>query len=272
MDVEQRIVKGVEHIAVEFLVFLVGAVLGSLEPQGGGIVDQLRALGLLVFGGLLALLAFPGRLFLLYHVKIHRRGHKAAIALEHLAHTVFFEKFLFLLTDVQNHIRAAPGAAAVLHGKDHAILARPPDGRGALRAAEGFNGYAVGHHERRIKTQAKVTDDAALFIAFIVFEEFLRTGESHLIDILFHLFGGHADAVIAEGQLPFLGIQRDRYTPVLLGSGGKHLLLGNGVAAIGHHLTDKNILVGIQPPLDDRHNVLRMNRNIALLTGHDSAS
>jgi hypothetical protein len=45
----------------------------------------------------------------------------------------------------------------------------------------------------------------------------------------------------------------------------EHLILGNGVAAVADHFADKNVLIGIQPALDDRHDILRVDRNIALV-------
>ena len=106
-------------------------------------------------------------------------------------------------------------------------------------------------------------------VALVLFEEFLGAGEGHLVDVLVHFLGGHADAVVRKAELPGLGVHGDGHAEVFpLRPAGGQLVLGHGVAAVGHHLTDKNILIGIQPALDDRHDVLSVNGNAAVFL-HD---
>ena len=125
-----------------------------------------------------------------------------------------------------------------------------------------------------------MADDALLgrvALAFVLADEIQRAGKRDLIDVAVDLLAGHPDAVVGDGDGLGVAVERDVdavgvVLNLRLRERDETLELGDGVRRVGDGLADKNILVGIQPPLDDRHNVLRMNRNIALLTGHDSAS
>lgn len=90
-----------------------------------------------------------------------------------------------------------------------------------------------------------MADNTALFVALIVFEKLLCAGKRDLIDVLFHFPGRHADTVIAEAEFPRLFIQRDGYAVLAIIAWFEHLLLGYRVAAVGHHLADEDILIGI---------------------------
>ena len=49
----------------------------------------------------------------------------------------------------------------------------------------------------------------------------------------------------------------------------EHLFFGDGITAVGNHFADEDILIGIEPTLDDGHNVLCVDGNVAfLLLGH----
>ena len=188
VDPEQGLLKGVEQLVIAVLVFLLGAVLGSLEPQGMGVVEGLGLLGFLAFLGFLGL-------FVRVH-QIDRHGHVAAVAIQDLANPIGVQEFLFLVRDMQGDGGTALGAGALAHGELHAVLAFPAHGGRALLEAEGVDGHLVGGHEGAVKAQAEMADDAALGVALVLFEEFLGAGEGHLVDVLVHFLGGHADAVI----------------------------------------------------------------------------
>ena len=110
-----------------------------------------------------------------------------------------------------------------------------------------------------------MADDAALGVLLIavLLEEFLRAGKRDLVDILVHLFGGHADAVIDEPQLALILVGLDRHAVFDLRVGIGDFTLCDRVAAVGDQLADKNIFIGIQPLFDDGHDILRMNGNVA---------
>ena len=109
-----------------------------------------------------------------------------------------------------------------------------------------------------------MADDAALVFAGIILEEFLGAGKGHLVDVLFHFLRGHADAVVGEAKLARFLVHGDGDAQILVRFALEHFILGDGVAAVADHLADENILVGIQPALDHRHDVLGMDGNIAL--------
>ena len=267
MYIEQRILVGVEHIPVELLVLVLGAVLGGFQPQGSIGID---ALGLLHLDGgrFLALGGIGLGGFFLDHFQINRGVHEAAVAVQYLTDAEFIGELLLLLGDVQNDIGTAGGTAALGHGESHAILGHPAHRRRALAAGQGLDGHLIGHHEGGIEAQTEMANDAALLVALIVLEEFLRAGESHLIDVFLHLVSGHTDAIIAEADLPRFLVHGDGDLVLVLAAGGEHLLLGDGIAAVGNQLADEDVLVRIQPALDDGHDILRMDGNVALLQSH----
>ena len=279
MDPEQRIVKVGEHAVVERLVLLVRALAGVLQPQGRNVVDMRRLghlddlfglLGAVLVGfaldGHVALEGLGGRI-----LEIHGRVHVAAVALEHLAGAVGFEELLVLLGDVQDDGRAVRGAGACAHLEGHAVLARPMDGFGALLPAEGLDFNPVGHHKHGVEAQTEVADDAALVVflaAVIILEELLGAGESDLIDISLHLVGGHADAGIGDANLLVLLVHGHGNGHRLLRAGVEHAELGDGVAAVAHDLAQEDILIRIQPALDNGHNILRVDRYAAFFHVH----
>ena len=221
-----------------------------------GVVEGLGLLGFLAFLGLLGL-------FVRVH-QIDRHGHVAAVAIQDLANPISVQEFLFLVRDMQGDGGAALGAGALAHGELHAVLALPAHGGRAILEAEGVDGHFVGGHEGAVKAQAEMADDAALGVALVLFEEFLGAGEGHLVDVLVHFLGSHADAVVLESQLLVFFIHGHGDAQILVGPARRHAVFGHGVAAVGHQLADENILIGIQPALDHRHDVLRMDGNIAL--------
>ena len=164
---------------------------------------------------------------------------------------------------------AALGAVAGFHGEGHAVLADPADGFGAFCAGEGIDGDFIRDHKGGIEAQTKVADNAALVIALVILQEFFGTGESDLVDVLFDFLGRHADAVIGKTNLFCFFIQRDGDTIVAFLVGVKHFFFGDGITAVGNHFADEDVLIGIEPALNDGHDVLRVDGNVAfLLLGH----
>ena len=56
---------------------------------------------------------------------------------------------------------------------------------------------------------------------------------------------------------------------VLRGSAVHHAELGDGVAAVGNDLADEDVFIGIQPFLDDRHDILSVDGYVALNRFHN---
>ena len=71
----------------------------------------------------------------------------------------------------------------------------------AVPVGERVDGHLVGHHERGVEAQSEMTDDLVLVgLVLVLLQEILGAGEGDLVDVLLHLVGGHAQAVIGEGD------------------------------------------------------------------------
>ena len=146
---------------------------------------------------------------------------------------------------------------------------------GAVLVRQGINVHLVGHHESGIEAQTKMSDDLILVgFVLILLQELRSSGKRDLRDVLFHLIGGHTDTVIDELQRFLVRIHNhfDLALVILRKRILAHDLqlfqLCDGVAAVGHHLTDKDIVIGIKPLLYDRKNVFTVNRKTAMFLTH----
>ena len=270
-----------EHLAVERLVVLVGAVLRGAGVERRGVVDRLGLLLLHLLPGLVpglhlvAIFVGDGRVGLgglllrlgLDLVQIDRPGHERAVALQHLAHAPDVQELLLRLADVQRDGGAARRARALGHGEGHAVLALPAHGRRALAEGQRVDGHLVRDHEHGVEAQAEVADDAAVLLVVllgVLLQEALCAGEGDLVDVFLHLVLGHAHAVVDEAQLLCRLVHLDMHGAALGELVVHHAQLGDGVAGVGDDLTDKDILIGIEPFLDDRHDILRVDGHAAL--------
>ena len=111
--------------------------------------------------------------------------------------------------------------------------------------------------------------DDLLAGVLVLLQEVARAGERHLIDVLAHLVGGHAHAVVGEGEYPVLlvhhHIDRGR---VVLGVLAHHAALGHRVAAVGDQLAHEYVAVRIQPLLDDGQKVFGMYGKLSFFGAH----
>ena len=144
VDPEQRLLEVIEHLAVEFLVLLVGALVGPLHPQWMGVVD------LLGLGRLLRLFALLGRFGLDDFADEDGHGHKGAVLLQGAAQCPKVQEVLVLVVDVQRDGRAPLGAVRGLDLVFHAVLARPAHGR-SVGIALGVDDHLVRYHEGTVK-------------------------------------------------------------------------------------------------------------------------
>ena len=299
MDPEQRLLPLVEGVAVELLVLLLGAVLGGLEVERAGGVEHLGELllGLLVVVVLVvvALLALAavlvvmvvvvtalavlvvlrlllcgllGGLLLGLHLAEDGHGHEGAVLADDLAHLVAVEELVGLVVEVEGDGGADLLALALLHGVLHGAVGLPRHGRRAGQAAERVDAHLLGHHERRVEAQAEVADDLLAGV-LVLLQEVARAGERHLVDVLAHLVGGHAHAVVGEGEDAVLLVHHHVDGGcVVLGDLAHHAALGHRVAAVGDQLTHKNVAVGIQPLLDDGQKVFGMYGKLSFFGAH----
>ncbi len=156
--------------------------------------------------------------------------------------------------------------AAFPHLIADAVFADPAHGHIPFPIGQGVDGDAVGRHEGGIEAQAEVADDTGGIFARVVFEEFLSAGEGDLVDVLVHLLSGHTDAVVRHADFTFFLVQGHRDGQLLaFHRAAHHAQLGDGVHAVGDDFTQKDVFIRIQPAFDDRHDVLGVNGDIALL-------
>ncbi len=134
-----------------------------------------------------------------------------------------------------------------------------------VRAGEDL--HFIGHHEGRIKSKTKLTNDI-LGVAFIF--EFLYkfgcTGEGNLVNVFLDFFTGHAEALVADRDRLLLFVKTDldpQFAQFVFEfpNGGKLLQLLGGIHRIAHQFAQKDFVIGIQEFLDDGEYVLRMDRD-----------
>ena len=107
-----------------------------------------------------------------------------------------------------------------------------------------------------------MADDAAILLVLILgvfLQEGLRAGEGHLVDVLLDFLLRHAHAVVDEAQRLRRLVDLDMDGAVLSQLVIDQAQLGDRVAGVGNDLADEDVLVGIEPLLDDGHDILRID-------------
>ena len=116
-----------------------------------------------------------------------------------------------------------------------------------------------------------MANDGVVFL-LVLLQEILGAGEGHLVDVALHLIGGHADAVVADGERFGFAIHTDPNGPVIpftaVAGHRRHAALADGVDAIAHQLPQKHLMAGINGLLDDRENVFGVDLNLTLFLQH----
>ena len=92
-----------------------------------------------------------------------------------------------------------------------------------------------------------MTDDLVGFV-LVFLHEFLGTREGDLVDVFVHLFAGHANPVVANGDGAGFLVEDDFHLELV--QVGAHLAEGfegfyflGRVYRVGHQFTQKNLLV-----------------------------
>ena len=292
VDPEQGLLVIVEEPAVELLVFLLRAVFRRLLPQRMDIVSQLRSLpdlqlllrllpvllcllllvvrrpDLLDYDVIRTTLGLPDRLGFLrvLHGEVNLNRHETAVLLNDFLCLVVVREFHTVVRQVQCDGRADRRTIRITHGIFGASVAFPVDCLRILLVGQGVDCHQIRNHERGVEAQAEVADDLIIVGLVLVFvQEGFRAGESNVIDILPDLVRRHAKAVIDDLNLSAVRIQNhvDPCLVIICKLGLTHhlklLQLRNRVAAVRNQLTVKNIVVRIQPLLDDGEHVLTVN-------------
>ena len=120
-----------------------------------------------------------------------------------------------------------------------------------------------------------MADDLVLVGLVLVFlQEIRSTGEGDLVDVLLYFIRSHAQAGIYEFQGFFFGIYHDPDAVLKIVRVGifAHQLqlfqLGDGVAAVGDQLPEKNVMVGIEPFFNNRKNIFAVDGKTSVHVSH----
>ena len=218
--------------------------------------------------GILELTLIDGLIFLrricLLQEDLHR--HKAAVALKHFTHAVFVRKLKAVLVQVQDNRCSDLFPVPVPHRVGGRTVALPVHSGRALLIAECVNLHIVGDHEYGIESKAEMTDNVILVrLVFIFFKECSRTGKRDLCNILFHLVSRHAKSGIRKADS--LRFRIDYHVDgilmiiriLVLAHDLKLVQLRDRVTRIRDHFTHKDIVIRIQPLLNNRKHILAVD-------------
>ena len=200
----------------------------------------------------------------IYEIDLFR--HKGAIFFQHLTYTVFIAEFIAVFVQIQGDLGTCGILVRLLHLKFRTAVTFPIDRLCAFFVGQRFDGHLVSHHEGRIKSQSEMSDDL-VFIGFILIllHKSSGSGEGDLVDVFLHFVRRHADSVIDKLQGLLCGIGDDLNgkllvrREIILSHNLQLPQLRNGVAAIGNHFPDKDVVVGIQPLLDNGKYIFTVN-------------
>ena len=287
MDPEQGLLVVSEDVSVELFVFLFGTLAGILAPERMRVVEKDRApadLKLLLFG-LLAILLLLGLDDLDHHVvgssfrffdrlrcagillrEIDLCGHEGAVFLDHFLSLVIVGKFNAVLGQVQGYGRAKRLPAALVHGVGAAAVALPVHRLSAFLIGKGIDSHQVCYHKRAVKAQSEMADDLVIAgLVFIFCQESFRSGKRDVVDVLSDLVRRHADAVVGYSDGPVRRADYDidpRFVVLRkceIADNVKLFEFGDRVASVGDQFSVENIVVAVQPLLDNGEHILAVN-------------
>ena len=124
----------------------------------------------------------------------------------------------------------------------------------------------VRYHESGVESQTEMSDDLVFVCLVLIFlQELCCTGKCDLSDVFFHLVSSHTKTGINELQCLLFRIH-DHFNLVLMSfreciltHNLQFFQFGDGITSVGNHLTEKNVMVRIQPFLDNRKNIVAIN-------------
>ena len=135
--------------------------------------------------------------------------------------------------------------------------------------------HRICHHKCRIKTKSEMTDNLIVICLVLVFlNEICRTWKSDLVDILLHLVRCHAKSGINKFECFLLWIDNDMdilldiWRILILSHHLQFFQFGDGVTAVWDQLSVKDIVVWIQPLLDNWKNIFAVDGQASALLCH----
>ena len=287
VDPEQGLLVISEDVSVEFLVLLFRALAGILAPERMRVVEQNRASSDLesLLRWLLAVLFLLGFDDLDHHVvgpslglgdrlgsarvllgEIDLRRHEGAVLLDHFLRLIIVCELDAVFCQVKCDGRAKRLPASLVHGIRAAAVALPVYRLRAFLIRERIDGHHVSDHERTVEAQSEVADDlVAACLVFIFSKESFRAGKRDVVDVLLDLVRGHSDTVVRhlDGLVGGADFDVDPRLVIFRQRKRAHHIqlfeLCDGIAAVGDQLSVENIVIAVQPFLDNGEHILTVN-------------
>ena len=201
--------------------------------------------------------------------------HEGAILADNLTGTVFIGELQAVLIEEQGNLGTDLCADSLGHIVLGAAVTFPVNRLCALLIGKGIDMNLVRYHEGRVKAQSEMTDDLIVIGLVLVFlQEISRAGKGDLVDVFLDLVCRHAQSGIDEFQCFVLRIYHHAdavFMSLRIGvfaNQGKLFELRDSVAAVGNQLTEKDIVVGIEPLFDNRENIFTVNGKASMCICH----
>ena len=263
-DGARRIVKVVERGLVELVVVLLLDIGAVLLPDRCHGIDGLEllvvlVLGLVIVAGVLGL----GFLAALGHHHLDRVTHIVTVLLNQALETPLGQEAivglglavgieLLVLAQRQDNIGTVLGALAVLDGVTLKTI-RLPHVSGVLPIGAADNLYVAGNHKGRVEAHAKLADDVDIgaLLLGVLGLKLLGAGMGDGAQIALQLLGGHANAVIRDGNGAGIFIKGDANGQVALVDLDARVLqalkveLVDGVARVRDKLAQEDFFIGV---------------------------
>ena len=252
VNMGQRRLEIVRDMLVEFLIFLRLDVFFIAAPQCRGAVY-----GLLPGRGLdfLLLFALLARFLLGLFGHDDRQGNMIGIAGDDAAQAIAVQKFIHVIAQMQDHLRAAPRPVKGLYGIVALPVGTPAHAFGPAKAGPAADHLHLFRHDKTgIKTHAELPDQARIlrFIAGQGLEELFRAGFGDGAQMLDHLGPRQADAVVDHGDRLQVFIEFDpdlqfglAFIKAVVPQGLKPQLVGR-IGGVGDEFAQKDFLVAVQ--------------------------
>ena len=136
----------------------------------------------------------------------------------------------------------------------------------ALLVGKRIDGNLVGNHECGVESESEMTDNLVIVcLVFVFLDEIRRSGERDLVDILLYFVSRHSETVIGKGHRFLLGAYNHIDARLIikrsfiLAHHFKFLELSDRITSVGDQFSDENVVIRIQPFLDNRENILAVN-------------
>ena len=256
VNVAQRRLIVVKLLGVEVVAILVLQLLLRLLP------DRNHGVEGLVFGVLLPLrlvvVACVRRLLLhagARHIHLDRVADVVGILLYQTLNAVRLEEFVVILVlrvvlDGQHDLGAGLSLVARRDGVAVRTVGLPAVGLVAAYRT-GYDLNVLSDHKCRIKANAELTDDVNVILLFVLGLEGQRTGMRDRAEVVLHLLGGHAAAVVLDDKTAVCLVERQVDRQAVAGDTGLAFLhciiieLVRCIGCVGDQLTQENLLVRI---------------------------